>query len=238
MNSAPQESWNSRTELLLGAEGLAKLSRASVTVCGLGGVGSYIAEALVRSGIGELTLIDHDRVAESNINRQLGALRSTVGQNKTAVMAARLADINPECRLIRLDYFIEPENARQLLEPTDYIADAIDYLPGKLALVQQARELHIPIICAMGAGRRLDPSQLQIADISHSFGCPLARRFRRALKDIGIESGVSVAFSSENPQPAAEGENGQRAPIGSYMMVPATMGLLMAAHMIREIVNG
>jgi len=228
----------SRTELLLGPEALQKLGAARVAVCGLGGVGSYIAEALARTGVGGMTLVDFDRVAPSNLNRQLCALHSTIGRFKADIVAARCADINPDCRLRVVKGFIGPDNAAELLGSADYIADAIDNLTGKLALISYARAAAIPILCAAGAGRRLDPGQLRIDDISRSHTCPLARRLRKALKEQGIASGVKVAFSTENPAPAAVGDGEERAPIGSAMFVPASMGLLMAAEIVREIVHG
>lgn len=226
----------SRIELLLGPAALDRLAAARVAVCGLGGVGSYVAEALARSGVGSLLLADFDRVAPSNLNRQLCALHSTLGQLKAEIVAGRCADINPACQITIETGFIDTGFVGWT-QPTDYIADAIDYLPGKLALVQYARAAGVPILCATGAGRRLDPTRLHIADISQSHTCPLARRFRKALKEAGIVGGVAVAFSSEQPAPAAEWDGEGRAPIGSAVFVPAAMGLLMASAIVRDIIH-
>ena len=227
----------SRTELLLGAAALEKLQASRVAVCGLGGVGSYVAEALVRSGIGGLVLADFDRVAPSNLNRQLCALRSTMGRLKAEVMAERCLDINPDCQISLQTGFIDAGFSGWLPQP-DYIADAIDYLPGKVALVKYASAAAIPILCATGAGWRLDLTRLAVADISKSHTCPLARRLRKALKEAGISQGVKVAFSAEQPVPAVTGAGEGRAPIGSAVFVPAAMGLLMAAEIVREISHG
>ena len=228
----------SRTGLLLGPSAVKKLEQAEVAVCGLGGVGSYVAEALVRTGIGGLTLVDFDRVAPSNLNRQLCALQSTIGQYKAEIVAARCADINPDCRLRMVKGFIDASTVAALVGDVDYIADAIDYLPGKVALITYAKTAAIPLICATGAGRRLDPTQLRIDDISRSHTCPLARRLRKALKEQGIVSGVKVAFSTEPPAPAGMEDGEERVPIGSVVFVPASMGLLMAAEIVRNITNG
>ena len=224
-----------RGELLLGTEGAARLRQSRVLVCGLGGVGSYVAEALARSGLGSLRLVDFDRVAPSNINRQLCALHSTIGQEKADIVAARLADVNPDCQLEVQKIFIGPENAAELLEGVDYVADAIDSLSGKLALALAAREKGVPILCAMGAGRRLDPTKLEVADISRTHICPLARNFRRALREHGVTEGIEVVFSTEHPLPAAPGPAGAAPVIGSLSFVPGAMGLTMASVIVRRL---
>lgn len=220
-----------RQELLLGSAAQEKLARAHVAVCGLGGVGSYLCEALARAGVGELTLIDSDTVAESNINRQLYALHSTLGRFKTQVAAERIADINPQIKLHLLRDYITPDNAASLVAGCGYICDAIDFVPGKLALMEYAWHNRVPLISAMGAGRRLDPSRLRIDDISHTGNCPLARSIRRQLRQRGIESGVTVCCSSETPVRQLE----QPDVIGSVAFVPSVMGLMMAGHVIRSI---
>lgn len=220
-----------REELLLGKEALRRLAAAHVAVCGLGGVGSYLCEALARCGIGELTLIDSDTVSESNINRQLYALRSTVGRFKTQVAAERIADIDPAIRLHLLRDYITPDNAAYLVAGCDYICDAIDFVPGKIALMDHAWHNNVPIISAMGAGRRLDPSRLRIDDISHTGNCPLARTIRRQLRQRGICDGITVCCSNETPVK----QETEPDTIGSIAFVPSVMGLMMAGHVVRSI---
>lgn len=228
-----------RNLLLLGREAVDKLRNSHVIVCGLGGVGSYVAEALARSGLGKLTLVDSDRVALSNLNRQLPALIPTVGQPKVQVMAERIQAINPECELILENYFIE-EGDLARLGRADYIVDAVDHLPAKVALIRYARALHIPIACAMGAGLRVAPERLRIADISQTQGCALARKLRRALREINIHDGVPVVYSTEEPRephPAdapVEG-GGIKKPLGSSAFVPATAGLMLASVVVRDL---
>ncbi|NLF80793.1 MAG: tRNA threonylcarbamoyladenosine dehydratase [Clostridia bacterium] len=213
---------------LIGKDGLARLAAASIAVCGLGGVGSYIAEVLARSGIGTLLLIDADTIAPSNINRQLCALHSTLGRPKAEIMAERIADINPACRVEARRIMLTPgDDYASLFSGTDYIADAIDDLPAKIALIRYAHTRPIPLISAMGAGRRLDPTALAVADIAQTYGCPLARRLRKSLREQGIEQGVQVVFSSEPPRELREGK------LGSMIFVPAAMGLLMASVIVR-----
>ncbi len=220
-----------RQVLLLGEETQEKLSSCHVAVCGLGGVGSYLCEALARSGIGELTLIDSDTVAESNINRQLYALHSTIGRFKTQVAAERIADINPDIRLHLLRDYITPDNAASLVAGCDYVCDAIDFVPGKIALMEYAWQHQVPLISAMGAGRRLDPQKLRIDDISRTGNCPLARSIRRQLRQRGISSGITVCCSSETPvRQQAEPDT-----IGSVAFVPSVMGLMMAGHVVRSL---
>ncbi len=228
MNEAMQYE---REIALIGAAGLARLRRATVTVCGLGGVGSYVAEALARSGVGRLFLIDGDRFAPSNLNRQLGALTDTIGQAKTEVTAARIRQIDPEISVRTATLFLDESNAAVALAATDYLADAIDFLPAKVALAALARQKEVPLIAAMGAGKRLDPSCLQVVDISATHTCPLARRYRKALREQGIESGVTVVFSTENPK----GQD--TAAIGSMMFVPAAMGIMMASVIVRDLLR-
>lgn len=228
-----------RNLLLLGRERVDKLKQSHVIVCGVGGVGSYVVEALVRSGIGALTLVDADKVALSNLNRQLPALLSTLDQPKVEVVAARIAEINPDCRLQLQQRFIEPEQVA-LVGVADYLVDAIDYLPGKLALVQFAKQQGMPVISAMGAGLRLAPEKLRLDDISRTHTCPLARRMRKGLRELGIKDGVPVVFSEETPQPsyredAPAEEVGWKSPLGSSAFVPAAAGLLMASYVVRQL---
>ena len=223
-----------RSSLLLGAEGQARLAKAHVTICGLGGVGSYVAEMVVRAGVGHIRLVDFDRVTTSNINRQLFALHSTLGQLKADVAAARLADINPFCRCEVCRQRIDAENAVEFLVHTDYLADAIDDIPAKTALLRAAVVNKVPVISAMGAGRRIDPSLLAIADIRATSVCPLARIIRRELRRYGIEHGLRVVYSKEKPLPQAM-ISGEVQPLGSVSFVPSAMGALMASVIIREL---
>ncbi len=224
----------SRQNMLLGENSAEILSRAHVAVFGIGGVGSYCAEALARAGVGTLTLIDHDTVSESNLNRQLVALRSTVGQNKTDVMAARIADINPNCRIIKQTVFYEESNKDSLLtDDLDFIADAIDSVASKVSLIATAHERKIPIISSMGTGNRLDPSQFLITDLSKTSGCPLARVMRHELKKHGIVH-HTVLSSTELPQKPQIPEGSAHVP-GSVSWVPPSAGLMIAGHIIRAL---
>ena len=178
----------SRTALLLGEDGVNRLSQATVAVFGVGGVGSYCVEALARAGVGTLILFDNDRVAASNINRQLIALQSTIGMLKTEAAAQRIADINPECRVVQYPVFFLPENASEYdLSACSYIVDAVDTVAAKLSIIQLAIEQKIPVISCMGAGNKLDPTRFEVSDISRTSVCPLARVIRRELKKRAIE---------------------------------------------------
>ncbi len=233
----------SRTAMLLGREGLLKLRRSRVAVFGLGGVGGYVAEALARSGVGALDLVDRDAVSVSNLNRQLYALRSTVGMNKVDAAAARIRDIDPEIRLTLWPVFYGPDTADSFdFTEYDYIADAIDTVSGKLALVTRAREAGVPIISAMGAGNKLDPTAFRVSDIFETQGDPLARIMRKELRRRGIDR-LKVVWSEEPalvPSPenreAAAAENpGRRDTPGSCAFVPGVAGLIMAGEIVREL---
>lgn len=231
----------SRTELLIGKDGLTKLQHAKVTVFGVGGVGSYVVEALSRSGIGSLILVDFDTVEPSNINRQLCALQSTIGAAKVEVMQKRVLDINPGINITVRQEFVTRENVDGLIEKDiSYIVDAVDNVTAKIALIEKAVSLGIPIISAMGAGNRLDPAKLSIVDISETRNCPLARIMRRELKKRGIISGVPVVYSSEpaiKPQYAdiPSDNNLKKKPPGSISFVPAAAGLYLASRVIRDL---
>lgn len=232
-----------RNEMLWGGEGQERLARSHVILFGLGGVGSYTAECLARSGIGELTIVDSDTVAVSNINRQLEALTSTVGLPKAQAVAQRLRDINPEIRLHpvhglydaahRDDFF--PEGCRY-----DYIVDAIDLVSCKLDLAETARRLEIPLIMALGTGNKLDPEQLRLADISETYGCPLARVMRKELRRRNITR-QRVVFSPEEPRrPTTQSEApppGRRSVPASNPWVPATAGLLLGSAVVRDLLS-
>lgn len=227
-----------REEMLLGKAAIEKLKNSHVIIFGIGGVGSYAAEGLARAGIGALTLVDHDTVSESNLNRQLCALHSTLGVNKAEAMAARVRDINPDCRVTALPlYYSEEAKAQFFPGEYDYIIDAIDLVSCKLSLIQTARELNIPIISAMGTGNKLDPTQFRITDISKTSGCHLARIMRKELRNRRILH-HTVLYSEELPlTPTAEEAPppGRRSIPGSVSWVPSCAGLMLAGHVVREL---
>ena len=228
-----------RSEMLLGTQSTEKLAESNVILFGLGGVGSYAAEALARAGIGKLTVVDSDCVSESNINRQLCALNSTVGKPKVEVIRERILDINPDCNVTVLQKFYLPENADEFeLDKYDYIADAIDTVSAKIDLAKKAQELNIPIIACMGTGNKFDPTLFRIDDISKTSGCPLCRVMRRELKNRGIKK-LTVVWSPEEPaKPLFEGdESGKRQTPGSLPFVPGVAGLIMAGKIIKDIAN-
>ena len=242
-----------RTALLLGEDAIKALSRKKVAIFGLGGVGSWCCEALGRAGVGQLALIDHDTVSESNLNRQLVALHSTIGQPKAAVMAARLRDINPDIEITEYPVFYMPENADQIdLSGFDCIVDAIDTVTAKLYLIQTAKALGVPIISSMGAGNKLDASAFKVADIYKTSMCPLAKVMRRELKKRGVKK-LKVVYSEEKPTrpiedmsiscrtncicpPGAEHKCTERRDIpGSLAFVPSVAGLIIAGEVVQDI---
>lgn len=225
----------SRTELLLGAEGISRLKNSSVAVFGVGGVGSYTAEALARSGIGNITLIDNDTVNVTNINRQIIALQSTVGMLKTEAAKARILDINPNCNVTLHSCFYTGNEFP--LDEFDYIADAIDSVMSKLNLIENAIKLNIPIISSMGTGNKLDPTKLVVTDISKTEMCPLAKIVRTELRKRGINH-HTVVYSTEKPvahKAISDEESGNRKTIGSVSYVPSVAGLIMAGRIINDI---
>ncbi len=229
----------SRTALLISDDGLKRLAAARVLVAGIGGVGSYAAEALARAGIGSLTLVDGDCVQASNINRQLHALTTTVGRPKVAVMAERLVQINPSLQLTPLHEVVTPENSAELLGPGyDIVLDAIDTFSAKLGLITACVRCGLPIVASMGAAGRLDPARIHTASLAESHGCRLARKLRKALRREGIEEGVRVVYSDEPFAVHSFGEHSPaegdlRRPLGSISYLPAMFGLQMAAEAIR-----
>lgn len=230
----------SRTQSLLGTEAMELLKHSHVAVLGLGGVGSWCAEALCRSGVGELTLADQDTVSVSNLNRQAGALHSTVGMEKCRAMERRLADINPDCILHPLPLRYEPETREEFFAGRyDYIVDAIDLVSCKLDLIQTALERTIPIISALGTGNKLDATRLTVSDLSKTQGCPLARVIRKELRRRGIHH-HKVVYSPEEARPALDELTeapppGRRSIPASVMWVPATAGLLLASEVILDL---
>lgn len=228
-----------RTRMLLGSEGLERLARSHVAVFGLGGVGSWCAEALCRSGIGKLTLIDQDEVSVSNINRQAAALHSTVGMKKAEATALRLKDIAPGCMLHPVAERYEADNRDLFFDAKyDFIVDAIDLVSCKLDLIETAHRLNIPIISALGTGNKLDAQQLRISDIAKTEGCPLARIIRKELRARGINHS-QVVFSPELAHSAETGDEtpppGRRSIPASSMWVPAAAGLLLAQAVILQL---
>lgn len=224
--------WLERENSLIGEEAVDKLTRSSVLVLGVGGVGSYCAEALVRAGIGSITVVDNDTVSESNINRQLIALRSTVGVPKVEVFADRAHDINPGCEVAARQLFITPGNAPEIIGAAspDFICDCIDNVSAKIALAAAASERGIPIIMSMGTGNKLDASHFMITDISKTHTCPLARVMRRELSERGIKN-IPVLWSDEAPV-----HTGNRVP-SSISFVPSAAGLMIAGYVVRKLIG-
>ncbi len=228
----------SRTELLIGEEGLQKLEKAKVAVFGLGGVGGYVVEALVRSGLGNISIIDNDTVAESNINRQIYATTKTLGRLKTDVAKERILEINPGVNVNKHNMFFTPENAYEFdFSSYDYIVDAIDTVSGKLALIEKAKENNIPIICSMGAGNKMDPTKFEVADISKTSVCPLARVIRTELKKRKIKD-VKVVYSKEPPiKPQEQIRENSRTIPGSIAFAPSVAGLIIAGEVIKDLIK-
>ena len=235
-------SWLERTELLLGTERLKKLKSANVLVVGLGGVGAYAAEQLCRAGIGRMTIVDGDVVEESNRNRQLLALISNTGKPKAEVLAERFRDINPDIDLTVVNEYIRDEKTIELLKSQsfDYVVDAIDTLSPKVYLVLRAVELGLKVVSSMGAGGKTDPSQVQLADISKSYNCKLARMMRKRLSKLGVKKGVMVVFSPEEIVEEAvrleEGQN-KKSTVGTISYMPPVFGCFIASAVIRGITS-
>jgi len=232
-----QEDRFARTELLVGKDAIDILRDSTVAIFGIGGVGSYSAEALARSGVGRLVLVDHDIICESNINRQVHALSSTIGLPKVEVMKNRIMDINPNVAVETKQIFYLP-GSEDILWEYDYVIDAVDTVTAKLDIVVEAKKRGIPVISAMGAGNKLDPTRFEIADISETSICPLAKIMRRELKKRGVES-LKVVYTKESPISAsdssAEKSSANRPPPGSISFVPPVMGLIMAGEVIKHL---
>jgi tRNA A37 threonylcarbamoyladenosine dehydratase len=248
----------SRSELLIGTEGLAHLADRHVMICGIGGVGSYAAEALGRAGVGRITLVDFDDICLTNINRQIHALSSTVGRAKVDAMATRLRDINPNAVIIPVKEFFSRVNADTLLTPRpDYVLDAIDHFTAKTALITTCRRQEIPIISSMGAANKLDPTKITVSDISETRNCRMARSMRKILKNDGITSGVQVVYSTElHRELAPESSSAcgsdcicpnraeqtfrcehRRVILGSISYIPSIFGLTMAGVVVNELLH-
>ncbi|MEX2104315.1 MAG: tRNA threonylcarbamoyladenosine dehydratase [Bacilli bacterium] len=240
----------SRTELAIGPEGLNRLKGSSVLVLGMGGVGSYTAEALARTGVGKLILVDKDDVDITNINRQLHALLTTIGQQKVELMKERIALINPECEVVALKMFYNEETYEEIFSHhIDYVADAMDTISCKVHLMIQCINRHIPIISSMGAANKLDPTQFKVTDISKTSYDPIARIVRSSLKKVGITKGIKVVFSKEKAMPFREDvrqkivpENAPeirkaKQPPSSNAFVPPVAGYIMASVVVRDILH-
>ena len=234
--------WLERTALLLGDEKLNMLQQANVLVVGLGGVGAYAAEMIARAGVGRMTIADADSVSESNINRQLIALHSTIGEHKADLMAARLRDINPKIELTVVNRFIKDDETDSLLDSDrfDYIVDAIDTLSPKLALIKGALDRNIPLVSSMGSGAKTDPTKMEIADIAKTHHCPLAHMLRKRLHKIGIRKGFTAVFS---PEPVREGamilceEQNKKSNTGTISYIPALFGIGCASVVVRGLIG-
>ena len=233
--------WLERTELLIGKEALVKLKNAHVLVVGLGGVGSYAAETLVRAGVGHITIIDGDMVDPTNKNRQLQALDSTVGKNKAYLLRDRFLDINPELQVRVIDHFMEPEVMHQFLlgNPFDFALDCIDSFVPKMSMILTLRRMKMPFISSMGAGGKLDPSKIRLADISQTRECKFAQQLRKLLKGKGVTKGVLCVYSEEiQPRHSlrlTDGSRYKKSFYGTISYMPAMFGMTMAAEVIRRL---
>lgn len=236
------DNWLERTELLLGSEKLEMLRKAHILVVGLGGVGAYAAEMIARAGVGRMTLADADTVGVTNLNRQLIALRSTLGRPKAEVLAERLRDINPAIELTIVNEYIKDEATYTLLDAAayDYVVDCIDTLSPKLALILAALERKLPLVSSMGAGAKLDPTQLEIKDIAKTHHCPLAHMLRKRLHKAGVYRGFKAVFS---PEPIREGaiiiaeEQNKKSQVGTISYLPALFGIGCASVVIRDLIG-
>ncbi len=242
----------SRTELIIGASGLEKLAQAKVVVFGVGGVGSFTVEALARAGVGELVMVDYDEICLTNVNRQLHALHSTVGEVKVEAMKKRVLDINPEIKVSALREFYSQDKADDFLTPdVSYVVDAIDTVKSKISLITECKKRDIPIISSMGAGNKLNPTAFKVADIAETTICPLAKAVRKLLRKQGIERGVKVVYSAEEPLepnqayvdckvncicPNRDGHCTKKRQIpGSISFVPSIVGLIIAGEVVNDI---
>ena len=235
-------SWLSRTQLLIGEKALQQLASSHVMVVGLGGVGSYAAEFIARSGVGQMTIIDGDVVDPTNRNRQLPALATNHGESKAMIMAERLKAINPELQLHIIKEFVNPEMVlQQLSHRPDYIIDAIDSITPKVTFIRLAYESKLPLVSSMGAGAKLDPTRLQVVDISKTYNCPFAQQIRKKLKEHKIYRGVKVVFSPEEPIKESlmltDGKNYKKSAYGTISYLPAVFGAVASSVVIRDLIR-
>lgn len=227
----------SRSRLLLGDDAISVLKNSTVAVFGVGGVGGYVCEALARSGVGTLVIVDHDTVSLTNINRQIIALESTIGEKKVEVLKNRLLDINPEINVVVRDEFFLPENSDTFdFSKYDYVVDAIDTVSGKIEIVMRAKAAGVPVISSMGAGNKLDPTRFEVADIFSTSVCPLARVMRTELRKRGVRS-LKVVYSKEEAKKPLESEekSGKRQTPGSLAFVPSVAGLIIASQVVKDL---
>ena len=235
--------WLERTELLIKEAGIEKLKKSNILIVGMGGVGSFAAEFIARSGVGNLTIVDGDVIDITNINRQLPALHSTVGDDKVELMARRILDINPELNLTRINEFLNPERMEEVIQAGnfDYILDCIDSVSPKLALIKAAKKNKIKIVSCMGAGGKLDPSKLMVRDISKTRNCFLAKQVRKRLKKEGINKGFRCVFSTEiqreDSLKMTDGSNYKKSFYGTISYMPAIFGLYAASEVIRYLIQ-
>lgn len=237
------DNWCERTELMFGSSDLEKLKSANILIVGVGGVGAYAAEMLVRAGVGNITIVDADKVSLSNCNRQLVALHSTVGKSKVDVLAERLSDINPELKINKIEAYIKDEFTVELLAENNFsfIVDAIDTLAPKVFLLAEAVKRGIPIVSSMGSGGKLNPAMVKIDDISKSDYCKLARMVRKRLHRLGIRKGITVVYSVEVVPPEriieTVGEQNKKSNVGTVSYMPAIFGCYIASYVIRYLTN-
>ncbi len=234
--------WDDRTKLLLGDDKYKQLQNKHVLVVGLGGVGSFAAEFLTRAGVGKLTIVDPDIIQETNINRQIQATHSNIGQKKAFVLAKRLVDINPDLHLKALDYFLHEQEIDEILTMAhyDYVVDAIDTFTPKILLIQKTLKANLNLVSSLGTGGRLDPTQIKIADISESYGDKLGRQLRKKLHKLGIFEGFKVVFSPEPRRPEAllyVEERNKKTTLGTISYIPAVFGAYCAYTVINDLIN-
>lgn len=228
----------SRTELLIKKEGLEKLSRAKVAIFGIGGVGGFVTEGLVRAGVGNIVLIDHDTVSESNLNRQIIATTKTIGKYKVDVMKERILDINPDANVeVHKEFFMPNSGTDIINDGLTYVVDCVDTVTAKLEIINRCKNLGIPVISAMGTGNKLDPSRFEITDISKTSVCPLAKVMRKELKNRGITN-LKVIYSKEEPiKTGVIDEESHKQVPGSISFVPSVAGLMIAGEVVRDIIK-
>ena len=222
-----EEMWKDRTKILIGEEGIKKLEKAKVIIYGIGGVGSFAAEALARAGVGELVLVDPDMISVTNLNRQIHSTTKTIGRKKVEVMEERILSINPKAKV---KTYQQIEREEEIIDKNlSYVIDAVDTVKTKIKLIEQAKKVGVPIICAMGAGNKLDPTKFEVTDIEKSSGCPLAKVMRKELRNRGIKK-VKVVYSKEEPKVKT------KVP-GSISFVPSVCGLILAGEVIQDILK-